>query len=189
MSQQSVANNSDHERSLRSSKRSAIPRTGSLTDQDADPSELFVATPLADRIVSENIASAAANATMSANAADISPATQNYLELLISNALTIFAKDLKEHFAAELKARDERIGELERRLNRSKFEIKAARIEIDNLQQYQRRRNIRIEGIETIEGETEEKLFDKIQSTLQEVDVNIEERDVIRFHRSAKPKT
>ena len=73
-------------------------------------------------------------------------------------------------------------------MDRSKYEICGLKIEIDDLQQYSRRRSVRIEGLEYKPGETEDDLFTTIQTSLKEVDIAIEPCDVIRFHRSTKPK-
>ena len=121
------------------------------------------------------------------DANDISPSTKLYLDSLFNGMIAKFNAELRER-DLRIDGLEKRNADLEMRCERSKYEIKAAKIELDNLQQYQRRRNVRIEGIETIEGETEDKLFKSIQKTLKEVDVEVEEKDIIRFHRSAAPK-
>ena len=77
------------------------------------------------------------------NETDISPATKRFLEGLFDKLL---------HRLAES---DAKVAVLTKELNRSKVEVRALRIELDDLQQYQRRHNVRIEGIECQEHETE----------------------------------
>jgi len=121
------------------------------------------------------------------DATDISPSTKLYLDSLFNGLIAKFNAGLRER-DLKIESLEKRNADLEMRCERTKYEVKAAKIELDNLQQYQRRRNVRIEGIEKAEGETEEKLFESIQKTLKEVDVVVEEKDIVRFHRSAAPK-
>ena len=58
---------------------------------------------------------------------------------------------------------------------------------MDDLEQYGRRTSVRVEGLEFVEGETADGLFEKVRSNLEKVDIDLKETDVIRMHRSAKP--
>ena len=60
-------------------------------------------------------------------------------------------------------------------------------IEHDDLQQYGRRTNIRIEGIEYMENETQSDLKSKIEDALTSVGVDVREDLLERFHRSGAP--
>jgi 2'-5' RNA ligase len=111
---------------------------------------------------------------------DISPAAKSYLEHLL--------KEATHTMLVKLKSNEEKLVKLANDLKRSQAEVRAVKIEMDNLQQYTRRRSVRIEGIEVVERETEEQLFGTIQEKLAELDVHVGESDVIRFHRSAAPK-
>jgi len=89
---------------------------------------------------------------------------------------------------------EKRIVELSEKLGVSRAEsttlrqrIDETNVQHDDLENYGRRRNIRMEGIEYDKDETEPQLFEKIKTCLQDVDIRIEKRDVIRFHRSAAP--
>jgi len=61
-------------------------------------------------------------------------------------------------------------------------------IAIDDIEQYGRRMNIRLEGISFQEGETNDDLETKVVTELAKVGVSIETRDIIRLHRSSKAK-
>ena len=111
---------------------------------------------------------------------DISPATKAYLEDLIEK--------LTERLEKKLERSEEKVVELTRQLDRSRGQVRALQIEVDDLQQYTRRQSVRIEGITYQRGETEDDLFTKIKTSFSEVDITIEKNDLVRFHRSAKPK-
>ena len=58
---------------------------------------------------------------------------------------------------------------------------------MDDLENYGRRMNIRVEGISYEEGETENELREKVIVTFAKADVNFTDNDMVRFHRSSKP--
>ena len=57
----------------------------------------------------------------------------------------------------------------------------------DDLEQYGRRYNVRIEGIEYDERETTEQLKVKVENTLKRIGVEVKPDILDRFHRSGKP--
>ena len=61
-------------------------------------------------------------------------------------------------------------------------------IALDDLEQYGRRMAIRIEGITWKEEETNVELETKVVEELGKSGVVLEPRDIIRLHRSSKPK-
>ena len=61
--------------------------------------------------------------------------------------------------------------------------------EHDDLQQYGRRTNVRIEGIEYEKNETAAQLKRKIETALSSVGVDIKDDTFGRFHRSGRPYT
>ena len=72
-------------------------------------------------------------------------------------------------------------------MDEAKLRIDDANVQRDDLENYGRRLNIRIEGIEYEKEETEDQLYTKIKKCFHEVDIEIEKRDIVRFHRSAAP--
>ena len=126
--------------------------------------------------------------------ADISEPTRVFLEKHFKEVVQKLSDNAKT--IADLTGR---LGEAEKQINelqvdKTHLQIKVEQlsdqfsVKVDDLEQYQRRQNIRIENIKSKPGETEEQLFEDIKSALGEVGVNIEPRDVIRFHRSAAPR-
>ena len=61
-------------------------------------------------------------------------------------------------------------------------------LDLDDLQQYGRHLNIRVEGIGYADNETTGDIFTKLQASLKKADIEIQEADVIRIHRTSKPK-
>ena len=103
-------------------------------------------------------------------------------------------EDAVSPWKAKVLENEKKIAELSEKLGVSKAESSTLRqriddsnVQHDDLENYGRRMNIRIEGIEYEKEETEPQLFDKIKKCLQEVEINVEKRDIIRFHRSAAP--
>ena len=95
----------------------------------------------------------------------------------------------------QLGASQAKILELTRELAESRTEVRnlkldfeKTRIDLDNLEQYGRRFNVRLEGIAYKEDEDEKELFKTIKKDLAEVNITITPTEVIRFHRSSKPK-
>ena len=118
---------------------------------------------------------------------DISQATVNFLEELIkrSNEAILQKLDASVKHVAHLTAK---LDEAQDVIKTLREEIDTIKVDADDLQQYGRRLNVRIEGIEYVRGESEDELYEKVKENLSEVDVKIKKRDVIRFHRSAAPK-
>lgn len=61
-------------------------------------------------------------------------------------------------------------------------------IAIDDLEQYGRRMCVRVEGVPWAEGETNEELQDTLVAEFGKLGVVVEPRDIVRLHRSSKPK-
>ena len=59
-------------------------------------------------------------------------------------------------------------------------------IKVDDGQQYQRKQNLRIEGIEILDRENNDKLEAKVVSTLNDLGADIKKTDIFRLHRSGK---
>ena len=67
-------------------------------------------------------------------------------------------------------------------------QVEETRVTVDDLEQYGRRMNVRVEGVPYNRGESEDELFAGINEKLQLVNAEIAREDVVRFHRSAAPK-
>lgn len=132
---------------------------------------------------------------------DMSEDTKLYLEHLINTStttMTAHITQLEEKIISlktevtSLKAENNQIRYKQQALE-NQFDVMRRSYEKlatshDDLENYGRRLNVRIEGIPALKDETEEQLFSAIQTQLAEVDVVINENDVVRFHRSAKPR-
>ena len=62
-------------------------------------------------------------------------------------------------------------------------------VKIDDLEQYDRKNNIRIEGIELSENETNAQLTKKVTDTLNSMGAEVTASDYFRLHRSGTPHT
>ena len=132
---------------------------------------------------------------------DISDATKLYLEELIKKSTDSLLTKIDE-LEKKLTTCDTKITSLTSEVNSSKFKIQSLEnqlgvvksanarllVQQDDQENYGRRMNVRIEGIPYDNQETQETLFTQIKEELMEVDIKIEDSDVVRFHRSAKPK-
>ena len=125
---------------------------------------------------------------------DMSEATRTFIELNFKGVI-----EKLDQNAATIAMLTGRVADAEKQItelqvDKTNLEIKVEKmsgqldIKIDDIEQYQRRQNIRIENVKYNKDDTEEQLFDSVKLALSEVDVNIEPKDVIRFHRSAAPK-
>ena len=95
-----------------------------------------------------------------------------------------------EEREARTKELEETLVEVKEKLSEAEEEREELRRELDDLEQYGRRKSIRIENIPIQEGteETTDQLLETVKAKLNEIDVKIEDSDVIRLHRSSKPK-
>ena len=118
---------------------------------------------------------------------DLSEAAKDFITNLINEHTTELSR--------KLTASEEKVAALTQKLNDSNQEVNSLRqkvdktiIELDDLQQYSRRQNVRIEGIEYEEDESETSLFGKIKKELATVGVTINKSEIVRFHRSSRPR-
>jgi len=88
----------------------------------------------------------------------------------------------------------EKVAKLSLKLGESRTENHSLRTKInesdiqhDDLENYGRRMNVRIEGIVYDREETQDQLFDKVKACLADVDIPIAKADIVRFHRSGNP--
>ena len=74
--------------------------------------------------------------------------------------------------------------------NRSlRRQVNEATAKMDDLEQYQRRQSVRIEGLKFTPGETPEQLTNLVKTNLAKIGIELADTDIIRLHRSSKPKT
>ena len=66
-------------------------------------------------------------------------------------------------------------------------EIQNVGVRVDDLQQYDRKECLRIEGLPYVKDETKEQLLDTIIKSFQNKGARIAKSDVYRLHRSGKP--
>ena len=113
------------------------------------------------------------------------PLSDNILNLttqLASLEEKLFEKDTR---IIEIKAK---VASLEHTLAGVREDVKSNRSENDALEQYGRRMNFRIEGVKFHEGETPESLQQQVVSLLQEAGASIDHGDIVRSHRTSKPR-
>ena len=60
-------------------------------------------------------------------------------------------------------------------------------INVDDLQQYQRRTSVRIENIPYVKGESEDQLRTKVVNVLTKAGVEVKDDTICRLHRPGKP--
>ena len=110
-----------------------------------------------------------------------------------------FTKEDKQFISSEIKNCEanllQQIGDLRSQvqtLNEENAELRRHLItadrRIDDLEQYGRRQNIRVENLTWIEGESAEQLESSLIEEFEKGGVKISDRDIIRLHRSSKPK-
>ena len=185
----------DSRRATRASAQEISPATALPPVANASENDNEIVPPVVNVPVPEHVTSSSpANIPDIPASHEISEGTKAFLVQLIEASTRKLSEQLAASNAkvdvltADVIDSRNQVKELSARLDRAKYEIRAMRIELDDLQQYGRRRSIRIEGLEYKNGETEDELFTKIKTSLAEVSVPIEKSDVIRFHRSSKPK-
>ena len=92
-----------------------------------------------------------------------------------------FKTSLQESIGFDLSACTNRVGELDQTVKDLQNEIEELRAKTDDLEQYSRRNNIRVSGIEELPGESTDDLIKDILK--KELDISILESDICRSHR------
>ena len=95
---------------------------------------------------------------------------------------------LKESFGISVKAMQDTIADLQGENTRLRERLIQHDIALDDLEQYGRRHNVRVEGLTWTEGETNLDLEEKVIEAFGKQGVVVEPRDIIRLHRSSKAK-
>ena len=94
--------------------------------------------------------------------------------------------DHKAESAAAIKAA------VEQAVKEQKAVIDGLRVDIDDLQQYGRRKSIRVQNVAVVEGENDDEdqnlLLASVNARLAPAGVKLEHDDIIRFYRSSKAK-
>ena len=83
------------------------------------------------------------------------------------------------------------LNDMNKRLNDAEKERDELRCELDDLEQYGRRKSVRIENIPVPTGEQQESTEDLLASVkekLREIEIEINDADVVRLHRSSKAR-
>ena len=114
------------------------------------------------------------------------------------NELMLKISDLKADQSALRQQYTERteyllrcLNEMKTKLNDAERERDELRYELDDLQQYGRRKSVRIENIPVPTGEqqeTTEELLASVKEKLKEIEIEIEDTDVVRLHRNSKAR-
>ena len=128
---------------------------------------------------------------------DLSEPAMRYLEKLFRN----HEQRIKSHFETEINSlkialaqKDKALEDLQSNVTRLESDVSVIRaanehliIEHDNLAQYGRRMNVRIEGIEYNAKETNDDLQSKLSKSLKSIGVEVKPDTYHRFHRSGRP--
>ena len=117
------------------------------------------------------------------NVVEISEPMKKYFDGLINNAVSELESMIKE-LKDQLAEKDAYIKSLEMRVDKLETNLE---IECDNLQQFGRKSNIRIEGIEIIQNEDNGKLQQQVIESLNNLGAELKPGDIFRLHRSGKP--
>ena len=80
------------------------------------------------------------------------------------------------------------IASLERRLKDRDEAFERQIIRLDDLEQYTRRTNIRVENIPFSDGETNDELRTTLKATFSAQGIVLDDRDISRHHRVGKPR-
>ncbi len=115
----------------------------------------------------------------------IEPLSNNILRL--TNQLEVLEGRLfdKDERIVELEAK---VASLQHTLAGVREEVRSNRSENDALEQYGRRMNFRVEGVEVQADETPDSLQEQVVSILQNAGASISHGDIIRSHRTGKPR-
>lgn len=89
--------------------------------------------------------------------------------------------------SSELKTTRSELANLQKAFSKLQGEHNALVVKVDDCQQYTRKQCLRIEGIETLPNENNDKLWSKAVSTLNSFGAKIRDTDIFRLHRSGKP--
>ena len=118
---------------------------------------------------------------------DLSANAKKFITDLINEKTDVIRKALGESEAKVIKLTRE-LAESRNEVRSLRNDFERSQVDLDSLEQYGRRMSVRIEGIQYVEGESEKDLFKSIKDDLKEVGVTINPTDIVRFHRSSKPK-
>ena len=90
--------------------------------------------------------------------------------------------------SAEIASLNRRLNEKDERIQALENKNDALELKNDALEQYGRRFGIRVENVPLPVKEDDDALFASLQEIFAENDIEIEAKDVARFHRTAKPR-
>ena len=94
--------------------------------------------------------------------------------------------DHKRESAAAIKAA------VKKAVDEQKAVTKGLRVDLDDLEQYGRRKSIRIQNVPVVAGERDDKnqdlLLESINLTLEHSGITLQHDDIVRFHRSSAEK-
>ena len=139
--------------------------------------DLAQANELNDKLSGDNIVLKADNVQLKADLAEA------------RNEIKALKKDVADHkveSAAAIKAA------VAQAVKEQKAVIDGLKIDIDDLQQYGRRKSIRVQNVVVVPGENDDDnqdlLLASVNARLAPAGVKLEHEDIIRFHRSSKAK-
>ena len=121
--------------------------------------------------------------------------TKAFLEETIKKSTEALLTEIN-NLKSQLKEKDEKIDKIVIEVREAKIEIEAIKSQLqvvkaankhllrnqEDAEQYSRRMNIRIEGIEHAKDETVTELRDKIIASLKKTDVTVEPHHIVRCH-------
>ena len=102
---------------------------------------------------------------------------------------------LEQTFNQKFQQLTDELNDVKHELRETKTENRSLRRQLneatgnmDDLEQYQRRQSVRIEGLKYTTGETNEQLHTLVKTELATIGIVLDDSDVIRLHRSSKPR-
>ena len=129
---------------------------------------------------------------------DLSPAALNEINIIVGKRIAeelVVANHKLDDLAMRLDESQKEVVKLKtdlastnRELAKAHRELEEVKIKTDDVEQYTRRTNIRIEGLPYTKGEENSAIRDQVVRFLKKADISASPSDIQRCHRSSAPK-
>ena len=121
-------------------------------------------------------------------AVDLSEAELTLIDKMVAKQLESQLKQFEETMSMKIDELNRQLTESKKEVRQIKCQLAETDLKLDDLEQYTRRTNIRIEGLAFTKGESNVAIRNQVIEHLAKTNVVVSKNDIMRCHRSSKPK-
>ena len=121
---------------------------------------------------------------------DLSESSMNFIGSIVADKIATAMRTFEEKLNEKIQRFSIQLSEARAENGSLRRQLDEVRVQMDDLQQYGRRMSIRIENLPVLKnGESSEEIFNQVKETVSGCGVVLEQSDIVRLHRSSKPRT